>query len=78
MIWISHYLLNRIRLNLDLDNSCWIRKIPSFAKNNIKMKEGRKEGKKEVGFNIFYIYKCIIKYKAGYQQGARLKLDKTG
>ena len=27
MIWI-YYLLNRIRLDLDLNNSCWIWKIP--------------------------------------------------
>ena len=31
-----------------------------------------------VSFNIFYIYKCIIKYKAGYQQEARLKLAEKG
>ena len=34
MIWIYHYLLNRIRLDLDLDNSCWIQKI-YFCKYNI-------------------------------------------
>ena len=37
MIWICYYLLNRIRLGLDLDNSCWIRKIPNFATNNINI-----------------------------------------
>ena len=34
IIWIYYYLLNGIRLDLDLDNSCWIRKIPSFATTN--------------------------------------------
>ena len=35
MIWIYYYLLNVIRLKLGLDNSCWTRKIPNFATNNI-------------------------------------------
>ena len=35
MIWIYYCLLNRFRLDLDLDNSCWNKKIPNFATNNI-------------------------------------------
>ena len=35
MIWIYYYLSKGIRLDLDLNNSCWIRKIPKFATNNI-------------------------------------------
>ena len=31
MIWIYYYLLNGIRLDLDLGNSCWIRKIPKLS-----------------------------------------------
>ena len=27
---------------------------------------------------MFYIYRRLIKYKAGYQQGAKLKLAKIG
>ena len=37
MIWIYYYLLNGIRLDLDLDNSCWIRKIPNFATSSINI-----------------------------------------
>ena len=37
MIWIYHYLLNQIKLGLDLDNPCWIREIPNFARNNINI-----------------------------------------
>ena len=35
MIWIYYCLLNKFRLDLDLDNSCWNKKIPNFATNNI-------------------------------------------
>ena len=35
MIWIYYYLLNGIRLALNLDNSYWIRKISNFATNKI-------------------------------------------
>ena len=31
MIWIYHYFLIGIRLDLDLDNSCWIRIIPKVC-----------------------------------------------
>ena len=37
MIWIYYYLLKGIRLDLDLDKSCWIRKIPNLATNNINI-----------------------------------------
>ena len=37
MIWIYYYLLNGIRLDLDLDNSCWLRKIPNFVTNKIEI-----------------------------------------
>ena len=33
IIWIYYYLLNRIRLNLELDNSCWVQKIPKLTNN---------------------------------------------
>ena len=35
IICIYHYLLNKTRLDLDLDNFYWIRKIHNFATNNI-------------------------------------------
>ena len=31
MIWIYCYLLNGIRINLDLDSSCWIQKMPNLT-----------------------------------------------
>ena len=31
MIWIYYYLFNKITLDLDLENSNWIRKRPNFA-----------------------------------------------
>ena len=31
--WIYHYFLNGIGLDLDLDNSCWIKKMSNFATN---------------------------------------------
>ena len=34
---IYDYHLNGIELDLDLDNSCWIQKIPKFTTNNIKI-----------------------------------------
>ena len=34
---LHHYFLNGIRLDLDFDNSSWIRKIPNFATNNINI-----------------------------------------
>ena len=34
---LNLYLLNGISLDLDLDNSFWIRKIPNFATNNINI-----------------------------------------
>ena len=37
MIWIYYYLLNGIWSDLELDNSCWMRKIPNFATNNINI-----------------------------------------
>ena len=37
MIWIYYYLLNEIKLELDLDNTCLIWKIPSFATNNLNI-----------------------------------------
>ena len=37
MIWIYYYLLNGIKLALDLDNSCWIQIIPNFATNKINI-----------------------------------------
>ena len=36
-IWIYCYLLNGIRLELDLDNFCWIQEIPNFATNNMNI-----------------------------------------
>ena len=35
MIWIYYYLLNGIILDLQLDNSCWIRKKPNIANNKL-------------------------------------------
>ena len=34
---IYYYRLNGIELVLDLDNSCWIQKIPKFTTNKIKI-----------------------------------------
>ena len=31
MIWVYHYFLIGIRLDLDLDNSCWIRITPKVC-----------------------------------------------
>ena len=37
LTWIYYYLLNGTGLGLDLDNSCWIRKIPKFTTSNINI-----------------------------------------
>ena len=42
MIWLYYYLLNRIRLDLDVDKSCWIPKTPNIATNNQTLPELRK------------------------------------
>ena len=37
MLCICYYIFNKIILDLDLDNSYWIRKTPNFATNNINI-----------------------------------------